>query len=134
MPVLLYLPSVYQAGFVNISASIWTYLGNHPGATAAEMASGLSINLAQVSTAVETLNAQFVVVRRYDAAGVPGYWKSSQYEALIVANLGAARSWMASHSGSDVTAMASALSLHYGVAMGLAEALQAEASCKMLSA
>jgi hypothetical protein len=132
MTEILYLPATYQAGFVTISGAIWTRLGTNPGSTIAEVSAALSYTESVVSQALDILETQRIVVRRYDANGIPRYWKSSQYESLLISNIAGARTWLATHCGSTANDLAVALGVAYGLATGLAEALATEGSCKIL--
>jgi hypothetical protein len=132
MADILYLPATYQSGFVSISTAIWQYLTNNQGATQAAIATAIGQSEAITFAALETLEQQRILVRRANVTGVACHWKSSQYETLIVNNLAGARTWLATHSGSNVSDLATALGVAYGIASGLSEALQAESSCRIL--
>ena len=132
MTDVLYLPATYQSGFVTISSAIWTYLGNNPGSTLSAIATGISTSESMTFAALETLEAQHLVVKKANATGAACYWKASQFETLIVNNLAGARTWLATHNGSNVSDLATALSVAFGIATGLSEALQAESSCRIL--
>ena len=132
MTDILYLPATYQTGFVSIATAIWTYLVNNQGATLSAIATGISQTEAITFAALETLEQQHLVVRKANATGTACYWKSSQYETLIVNNLAGARTWMSTHSGASVSDLATGLSVAFGIATALAEALQAESSCRIL--
>ncbi len=101
----LYLPASYQSGFVTVSGAIWTRIGTNPGSTIAELATALGYSEAITTQALDTIEAQRIVVRRYNASG---------------------------NSGQDVSKLATDLSVAYGIATGLAEALVAEGCCKIL--
>jgi hypothetical protein len=131
MATLVYLPANFQAGFATISGAIWTRLGTNPGSTATQLATALGYTEAQVITVVEIMTQQYIVTRQYDATGIACYWRASQYQDLIIAKIASARTWVINNSGSDIALMATNLSVAYGVAKGLAEALQAELSCKV---
>ena len=132
MADILYLPATYQSGFVTIATAIWTYLGNNPGSTVSAIATAISQTETITFAALETLEQQHILVRKANASGIACFWKASQYETLIVNNLAKARTWMATHSGSSVSDLATALSVAYGIASGLGEALQAESACRIL--
>ena len=132
MTDVLYLPATYQSGFVTISTAIWTYLGNNPGATLSAIATGIGQTESITFAALETLEQQRLVMRKANATGTACFWKSSQYESLIVGKLSAARTWMATNSGATVADLATAMSVAFGIATGIAEALQAESACRIL--
>lgn len=128
----LYLPASYQSGFVTVSGAIWTRIGTNPGSTIAELAVALGYTEAVITQALDTLETQRILVRRYNASGVPQFWKSSQYETLLTTKIASARTWISNNCGNSASQMATDLSVAYGIATGLAEALVAEGSCKIL--
>lgn len=132
MPISLYLPATYQAGFATIANAIWGYLTTNPGSTLAQIATGISTPELQVNRALTTLLNQNLLVQRTDEAGVLQFWLASQFESLIVNNIAAARAWITTHDGGDIADLATDLTIPYGIAMALAEVLHQEGSCKIL--
>jgi hypothetical protein len=132
MADILYLPATYQTGFVSIATAIWAYLVNNQGATLSAIATGISTSESMTFAALETLEAQHLVVKKANATGAACFWKASQFETLIVNNLAGARTWLSTHNGSSVSDLATAMSVAYGIASGLSEALQAESACRIL--
>lgn len=131
MPAVLYLPSTFQDGFETISAAIWTRIGTNPGSTAAELVTALGYTLEQINSVIETMCQQFIMIRKENATGVACYWRASQFETAITTHIAAARTWISTHSGNTVEDLATSLGVAYGLAKGIAEALQAEISCKI---
>lgn len=130
--IVLYQPGTYRDGFVTISGSVWDYMTSNEAATIAQMSTALSIPESQIATTLETLEEQRLVVKRYSEGGTPSFWKSSQYESIIVGKIAQARTWIIANDGGTLNDMATSLNVHYGIAQSIMETLCAEGSCKVL--
>lgn len=126
--------ATYQALFQTHSDAVYTYIDNNPGATRAQIASGTSKTLAIVNGVITIALADGLIEQGYDVAGVEGFWTSADWQALMLANIAGARTWLASNDNGLTSALAVALGVHEAIAIRLAFQLEAEGSAKLTAA
>lgn len=123
--------ATYQAVFASNSGAIYTFIDNNPGTTRAAIVTGTSKTLAIVNGVLAIALQDGLVQQGYDVIGAEFFWTSADWQALMLAGIAGARTWLASNDGAQVSAMATALSVHEAIAIRLAQQLEAEGSAKL---
>lgn len=123
--------ATYQAIFVTHSGAIYTDIDNNPGTTRALIASRTGKSLAIVNGVISIALQDGLLQQGYDVAGAEFFWTSADWQALMLANIAGARTWLASNDNGLTSALAVALSVHEAIAIRLAQQLEAEGSAKL---
>lgn len=123
--------ATYQAVFASNSGAIYTFIDNNPGTTRALIVIGTSKTLAIVNGVLAIALADGLVEQGYDVVGAEYFWTSADWQALMLANIAGARTWLASNDNGLTSALAVALSVHEAIAIRLAQQLEAEGSAKL---
>ncbi len=123
--------ATYQAVFASNSGAIYTFIDSNPGTTRALIAIGTSKTAAIVDGVLAIALADGLVQQGYDVAGLEYFWTSADWQALMLANIAGARTWLASNDNGLVSALAISLAVHEAIAIRLAQQLEAEGSAKL---
>lgn len=123
--------ATYQAIFATHSAAVYTDIDNNPGTTRALIASRTGKSMAIVNGVIAIALQDGLLQQGYDVAGTEFFWTSADWQVLMLANIAGARTWLASNDNGLTSALAVALSVHEGIAIRLAQQLEAEGSAKL---
>lgn len=123
--------ATYQAVFASNSGAIYTFIDSNPGTTRAAIVTGTVKTLAVVNGVLVIALADGLLQQGYDVAGAEFFWTAADWQALMLANIAGARTWLASNDNGLTSALAVALSVHEAIAIRLAQQLEAEGSAKL---
>ena len=123
--------ATYAAVFTSNSGAVYGDIDANPGTSRADIAVRTGKSAVIVDAVIAVALEARIVVRGYNVAGLEFFWTSPDWTALILANLGAARTWLASNDNGLVSVMAPAIGVHQAVAIDLARILVAEGTAKV---
>lgn len=123
--------ATYQSIFATHSAAVYADIDANPGATRAGIATRTGKSAAIVNGVIAIALADGLLQQGYDVAGAEFFWTSADWQALMLANIAGARTWLASNDNGLTSALATTLSVHEAIAIRLAFQLEAEGSAKL---
>lgn len=132
MPYKVYDGAVYSAGVNTHEEAIVADIVANPGTEEAGIVLRTGKSAVIVSEMVSVLHEKRIIVRAYNASGVPFLWDANAYAQAIWTKRRDARTWLKDNSGKTVAQMATDLGVHEAIALALAEGLRAEGKAKLV--
>jgi hypothetical protein len=110
---------------------IWADLQANPGSTLAQVAGRIGQTTTVTKRVLASIDRSGGLYRGHDINGAEFLWDLPTLATLVIARLQDALVWLSTHDGHTVSAMATALGVHFAVATKMAFMLQAEADVKL---
>jgi len=123
--------TTYQALFEDNVTDILNHIDANPGILTSQIASDLSLPAVLVGTVLAVLREQNLIHFGHDIDGTQHVWTVEDWAIGIKSNVIAARAWVLANDGSTTQQMASALGVHFALAVRLAQVLEREGMVKL---
>ena len=127
----VYHSATYQALFENNVADILNHIDANPAILTSQIATDLSLPAVLVGTVLTVLREQNLIRCGHALDGTQHVWTVEDWAGGIKSNVVAARSWVMANDGSTTQQMATALGVHFALAVRLAQVLEREGMVKL---
>jgi hypothetical protein len=84
----------FSTAIRSIDGQLRTYLGNNPGSTSTEIATGMSENQDLVNQTLDVGIRSRYITGEANESGIVKYWKSSDFATLMETHIAAVRTWL----------------------------------------